>query len=276
MLEICAIASGSNGNCYYIGNENSAILIDAGISTKQILNRMKERGLDSGKLRALFITHEHSDHMRGARVMGKRLQIPVYMTAKTYDGSYKNLRPDYPRFFTFNETIAVDDFIVHPVPKLHDAADPCSFRISYNSLNIGVFTDIGEACDNVKTHVGKCNALFLESNYDEGMLWAGRYPQFLKERVASKVGHLSNDQTFELLKKHTNGNLRCVFLSHISKDNNTHEKALKTMHPLSDRFEINIASRFEASAVYQLSSDSGHKKQIPNNPQNLKLQFPEF
>ncbi len=276
MLEICSIASGSNGNCYYIGNENSAILVDAGISTKQILKRMDERGLDASRLRALFITHEHSDHMRGARVMGKRLQIPVYMTAKTYDGSYKNLRPDYPRFFTCDETITIDDFTIFPVQKFHDAADPCSFRINYKDINVGVFTDIGEACDNVKEHVAKCNALFLESNYDEKMLWEGRYPQFLKERVASKVGHLSNDQTFELLDKHTNGDLRCVFLSHISKDNNTHEKALKTMQPLSERFEITIASRFEASEVYRLTSTADQKKQIPNNPQNLKLQFPEF
>lgn len=276
MLEICAIASGSNGNCYYIGNENSAILIDAGISTKQILKRMEERGLDVNKLRAVFITHEHSDHMRGARVMGKRLQVPVYLNAKTYDGAYKNLRPDNPRFFACNETIAIDDFIVHPVQKYHDAAEPCSFRISHNNLNIGVFTDIGKACKNVKEHIAKCNALFLESNYDEKMLWQGRYPEFLKERVASKVGHLSNDQAFELLDKHTNGDLRCVFLSHISKDNNTHEKAINTMQPLSGRFEIKLASRFEPSEVYQLTSTNGHKKQIPNNPQNLKLQFPEF
>ncbi|HYQ59038.1 MAG TPA: MBL fold metallo-hydrolase [Draconibacterium sp.] len=276
MLEICAIASGSNGNCYYIGNNKTAILVDAGISTKQILQRMKERELDVNKLQALFITHEHSDHMRGARVLGKRLQIPVYMTAKTYDGSYKNLRPDHPRFFNCDETVTVDDFIVHPVPKYHDAADPCSFRISYKELNIGVFTDIGVACTNVKEHVAKCNALFLESNYDEKMLWEGRYPQFLKERVASNVGHLSNDQAFELLNKHTNGELRCVFLSHISKDNNTHKKALEKMQPLSHRFEINIASRFEASEVYQFSSAGGHKKQISNEPQNFKLQFPEF
>lgn len=276
MLEICAIASGSNGNCYYIGNESSAILIDAGISTKQILKRMDERNLDASKLRALFISHEHSDHMRGARVLGKRLQIPVYMTAKTYDGSYKNLRPDFPRFFTCDETMVVDDFTVHPVQKYHDAAEPCSFRISCNDINIGVFTDLGEACANVKEHVEKCNALFLESNYDEKMLWEGRYPQFLKERVASKYGHLSNNQAFELLDKHTNGDLKCVFLSHISKDNNTHKKALAAMQPLADRFEITIASRFEASDVYQLTSTAGHKKQIPNNPQNLKLQFPEF
>ncbi len=222
MLEICAIASGSNGNCYYIGNNKTAILVDAGISTKQILKRMGERDLDPDKLRALFITHEHSDHLRGARVLGKRLQIPVYMSAKTYDGAYKNLRPDHPRFFQSEQEIEVDEFTVYPVAKKHDAADPYSFRISYNNLNVGVFTDIGEACNNVKEHVNLCNALFLESNYDDKMLWEGRYPQFLKERVASKVGHLSNDQAFELLDQHTNGELRCVFLSHISKDNNTH------------------------------------------------------
>ena len=276
MLEICAIASGSNGNCYYIGNDKTAILVDAGISTKQILNRMKERGLDSSKLRALFITHEHSDHMRGARVMGKRLQIPVYMSAKTYDGAYKNLRPDNPRFFQSEQQIEVDEFTVYPVSKNHDAADPYSFRIGYKDINVGVFTDIGEACNNVKEHLSLCNALFLESNYDDKMLWEGRYPQFLKERVASNVGHLSNDQAFELLNQHTNGELRCVFLSHISKDNNTHEKALKTMQPLIEHFEINIASRFKASEVYQLSANSGPKKQIPNKSQNLKLQFPDF
>lgn len=253
MLEICAIASGSNGNCYYIGNETDAVLIDAGISTKQILIRMKERDLDPQKIKALFITHEHSDHMRGARVLGKRLQIPVYLTAKTHNGAYKNLRPDYPRFFKPEERINVGNFQVFPVLKNHDAAEPCSFRVNYQNKNIGVFTDIGEACENVKEHIEKCDGLFLESNYDEKMLWEGRYPYFLKRRVASEHGHLSNDQAFELLDKHTNGDLQCVFLSHISRDNNTTEKALETMQALSGQMEIKIASRYEASEVFKIS-----------------------
>jgi phosphoribosyl 1,2-cyclic phosphodiesterase len=252
MLEICAIASGSNGNCYYIGNKNSAILVDAGISTKQILLRLQERKLDASKLKALFITHEHSDHMRGARVFGKRLQIPVYMTSKTYNGAYKNQRPDNPRLFNAEDSISVDDFVVHPVRKSHDAAEPCSFRIEYQNKNIGVFTDIGEACDNVKKHITLCNALFLEANYDEQMLHEGSYPFFLKERVASSIGHLSNEQTYKLLNEHTNGNLECVFLSHISKDNNTPEKAMEAISPLSDRFEVRMTSRYEASEVYRL------------------------
>lgn len=252
MLEICAIASGSNGNCYYIGNHTDAVLIDAGISTKQILLRMKERDLDATKIKALFITHEHGDHMRGARVFGKKLQIPVYLTAKTYNNSYKNLRPDYPKFFSPEDTIEVGNFTIYPVLKNHDAAEPCSFRIEYQNRNIGVFTDIGEACDNVKTHLQLCDSLFLESNYDEKMLWEGSYPWHLKKRVASDVGHLSNGQAFELLKQHAGENLQCVFLSHLSKENNTPEIAFEIMQPLTKRFAVKLTSRHEASEVFQL------------------------
>jgi len=252
MLEICAIASGSNGNCYYIGNDKDAILIDAGISCKQIVLRMKERGLNPVKIKAVFVTHEHSDHMRGVRGVSKKLQVPIYLTAKTHNGAYKNLRPDYPKFFAPGEEIEIGDFTIFSFLKNHDASEPCSFRIEYKGKNIGVFTDIGEACHNVKSHLKKCDGLFLESNYDEKMLWEGRYPHFLKERVASNVGHLSNDQTFKLLDKHTDGNLKCVFLSHISKDNNSLEKALERMETLTSRFEVKVATRFEASEVYSI------------------------
>ncbi len=250
MLEICAIASGSNGNCYYIGNENEAVLIDAGISGKQILARMAERGLNSSKIKALFITHEHGDHMRGARGVEKKLQVPVYITAKTHNGAYKNMRTNVPKHFTPGDKITVGNFTVFTFLKNHDASEPCSFRVRYKSKNVGVFTDIGEACENVKTHLQKCDALFLESNYDEEMLLNGSYPYFLKQRVASEVGHLSNDQTFDLLKNHAGKNLQCVFLSHLSKENNTPEKALERMKSL-DSFKIKLTSRSAASEVYR-------------------------
>lgn len=252
MLEICAIASGSNGNCYYIGNENDAVLIDAGISAKQILLRMKEQDLDPAKLKACFVTHEHSDHMRGVRGVSKKLQIPIYLTTKTHNGAYKNLRPDYPKFFAHDEKMEVGEFTIYPILKNHDAAEPCSFRVQYKNKNVGVFTDIGEACNNVKSHLQKCDTLFLESNYDEKMLWDGGYPYFLKQRVASDVGHLSNDQAFDLLENHAGENLKCVFLSHLSKENNTPEKALERMESLTSKFEVKLTSRFEVGEVYQL------------------------
>lgn len=250
MLEICAIASGSNGNCYYIGNEKDAILVDAGLSGKQILLRMNKLGLNPSKIKAVFITHEHGDHMRGARGINKKLEVPIYLTAKTYNAAYKNTRPNSPKYFTPDQEIEIGDFTVFPVLKNHDAAEPCSFRIQYKEKNIGVFTDIGEACDNVKSNLKKCDGLFLESNYDEKMLWEGSYPHFLKKRVASEVGHLSNDQAFELLEKHANENLKCVFLSHISRDNNTPEKALESMESFTSKFEVKVASRYEPSEVF--------------------------
>ncbi|MCG6185971.1 MBL fold metallo-hydrolase [Maribellus maritimus] len=252
MLEICAIASGSNGNCYYIGNEKDAILVDAGISCKQILLRMKEKELNSAKIKAVFISHEHSDHLRGARVLAKRLHVPVYITAKTYNAAYKNLRPDYPRFFEPASEINIGEFTVYPFLKNHDAAEPCSFRIEYAGKNIGVFTDIGEACENVQFHLEKCDALFLETNYDEKMLWEGRYPYILKRRIASAYGHLSNNQAFQLLNNHAGDHLECVFLSHLSKENNSPEIAFKEIQALETRFKVKLTSRYEAGEVMQI------------------------
>ena len=252
MIEICAIASGSNGNCYYVGNQNEAVLVDAGISCKQIIQRMKDRNLNPLKVKSVFISHEHSDHISGARVFGNRLQVPVYLTVKTYYGAYKNMRPDYPRFFNPGDTVEVGEFSIHTFLKNHDASEPCSFRIQHKGKSVGVFTDIGEPCENVTSHLQKCDGLFLETNYDEKMLWEGSYPWFLKQRVASGVGHLSNLQAFNLLEKHAGENLKCVFLSHLSKENNTPETAYNSMHPFFDRFEIKLTSRYDAGEVYLL------------------------
>ncbi len=249
MLKICAIASGSNGNCYYIGNEKDAVLVDAGISCKQILKRIAERQLDAQKVKAIFITHEHSDHLRGARVTAKRLHVPVYMTSKTYLASYNNLKPDYPRFFEAGEKIDVGEFTVHSFIKNHDASEPCSFRVEYAGKNIGVFTDIGEPCDNVKTHLQLCDALFLETNYDEEMLRTGQYPYYLKQRIASEVGHLSNLQALKLLQEFAGINLKRVFLSHLSAENNTPEIALGTLKILQTKFALQLTSRYEAAEV---------------------------
>ncbi|HSM46535.1 MAG TPA: MBL fold metallo-hydrolase [Draconibacterium sp.] len=250
MLEICAIASGSNGNCYYVGNEKDAVLIDAGISAKQIVQRLKDRNLEPAKIKAIFITHEHSDHMSGARVFGKRMYVPVYITPRTYYGAYKNQRPDVPKFFNPGEKIEVGELTVHSFLKNHDASEPCSFRVQCNGKSIGVFTDIGEPCENVTQHLQMCDGIFLESNYDEKMLWEGSYPWFLKQRVASGVGHLSNKQAFDLLQNHAGENLKCVFLSHLSKENNTPEVALQTMNLLNSRFEVRLTSRYEAAEVF--------------------------
>ena len=252
MLEICAIAWGSNGNCYYIGNEKDAVLIDAGISCKQILLRMESKGLNPLKLKAVFISHEHRDHMRGARVMSKRLHIPVYMTSRTYMAAYNNLKPDYPKFFDAGEQIEVGKFVIHSFLKNHDASEPCSFRVEYNGKNVGVFTDIGDPCENVSAHVQRCDALFLESNYDEEMLRNGRYPFYLKQRIASEVGHLSNIQALKLIEEFAGQNLKHIFLSHLSAENNTPEIAFETFKILQNRYNVQLTSRYAAGEICRI------------------------
>ncbi len=250
MIEICAVASGSNGNCYYIGNDTDALLVDAGISCRQILMRMSGKGLDPSKVKAVFISHEHSDHMRGARVLEKKLKVPVYLTARTYNTAYRNMQPAWPKFFSPGAEIRIGSFTVHPFTKKHDASEPCSFRIEYQGVNVGVITDVGEPCDNVTSHLGLCNAVFLESNYDEELLMKGSYPWYLKKRIASSVGHLSNLQALNLLRESAGANLKCVFLSHLSAENNTPELAFNTCSTLLSRFEIKLTSRAAAADVY--------------------------
>jgi phosphoribosyl 1,2-cyclic phosphodiesterase len=254
MIEICALASGSNGNCYYIGNKEDAILVDAGINCKQILIRMKQKGLNPSNLRGIFITHEHNDHVCGARVLGKKLDIPVYMTKGTYQSLYVTNQPLAVRYILPGQPVMLIPFIIHPILKNHDAKEPTSFRVDYQGINIGVFTDIGSPCSNVTSHLKECHALFLETNYDEKMLWEGSYPYHLKQRVASDVGHLSNIQAVNLLSEHAGPSLKWVLLSHLSGENNTPQIAYDSMKHFEDRFNLVVTSRREPTEVITIEN----------------------
>ncbi len=249
MTEICALASGSNGNCYYIGNEKEAILIDAGISRRQIIDRMKTQGLTPEKVKAIFITHEHSDHYRGAKVLSDKLQIPVYISEKTWAKSYAKMKPTNVITFTRGDNLTIGSFRICSFAKYHDAIEPCSFRIEHQNKHIGVFTDIGEVCTNVKTEFAKCDFVFLETNYDTEMLEKGNYPSYLKKRVLGKYGHLSNDQAKELVEQHAGSTLKTIYLSHISEDNNRGEIALDTFNGLSEKYNIKLTSRYAPTKV---------------------------
>lgn len=255
MLTLCAIASGSNGNCYYIGNNQDAVLVDAGISARQTIARMQGRGLDPSRVKAVFISHEHADHTCGARVLSKKLHIPVFLTSQTYMAMFSNHRPNSPRFFSPGSEIIIGNFHVIPFRKQHDAAEPCSFRIEYKGVQIGVFTDIGNPCDNVIYNFSQCHFAFLESNYDEQMLWNGHYPWPLKKRIASDYGHLSNDQAYNLLTMNSGKNLQAVFLSHLSAENNTPETALNRFTGLGEHIKIYMTSRCEAGEVLRVTAD---------------------
>ncbi len=252
MIEICALASGSNGNCYYIGNGEEAVLIDAGISRRQVLKRMKEVKLDIRKVKAVFISHEHADHIRGLRVLCDMHELPGYLTETTMNRARKDTHPQKIKIFAAGDSVQVGSITVHSFAKHHDAVDPCSFRVEVNGHQVGVMTDIGVACDNVKHHLNACHVAFLESNYDETLLREGPYPYHLKQRVASEKGHLSNDQAVELVKNLKDSPLKTIFLAHISADNNRPELALKAFDQVADRFEVLPTSRYAPTEVFKM------------------------
>lgn len=251
-LELCALASGSNGNCYYVGNEREALLVDAGLSARILQLRMAERGLQQSKIKAILITHEHNDHCRGARVLAKRLGIPVYVTKKTFLALSGREQPRQVVWFEPDVPVSIGEFEVFPFSKQHDAAEACSFRIRYEDRQVGVMTDIGEACDRVKAHFAQCHAVFLETNYDEQMLWDGPYPYYLKQRIASGYGHLSNTQACRLVESFAGSKLEIILLSHLSKENNTPEKAMEAFKDLQVSYHIEVTSRYEPGKVLYL------------------------
>ncbi len=252
-VEVCAIASGSNGNCYYVGNETEAVLVDAGISCKEIEARMKRAGLSLQKVKAVFVSHEHTDHISGLPVLAKKYGLPVYISESTLKGSRLWFEKSLLQHFTAAEDVAIGELNIHPFSKLHDAADPHSFVVSHNGIHIGVITDIGRACDNVVSRFSRCHAVFLESNYDEQMLHKGRYPQMLKARIRNGFGHLSNAQALELFRKHRSPSLTHLFLSHLSYNNNCPKLVEDLFTTLASGVQMVVTSRSRETAVYNIA-----------------------
>jgi len=253
-LFIASLNSGSNGNCYYVGNNDEAVLIDAGISCREIEKRMKSLGLQPSRLKAVFITHEHTDHISGLPSLVKKYRLPVYITPSTYRGAGFLLNQQSIHSFTAFEPIQIGSLSVTAFPKWHDAVDPHSMVISCAGVTVGVFTDIGAVCKNVINYFRQCHAVFLESNYDEGMLANGRYPIFLKRRIAGGQGHLSNTQALQLFLEHRPAFMTHVLLAHLSKENNTPDIATGLFKQRANGVNIIHASRHNATPVYHIKA----------------------
>ncbi|MFD0997985.1 MBL fold metallo-hydrolase [Ohtaekwangia kribbensis] len=251
-LYISSLNSGSNGNCYYIGNNDEAILVDAGISCRETEKRMDRLGLSMRKVKAIFITHEHSDHISGVTKLSKRHQLPVYITQPTLENGALRIQEHLVRSFKAYEPVTIGNLTITGFPKFHDACDPHSFIVAGNSVKIGVFTDIGLACEHVTNHFKQCNAAFLEANYDEEMLNTGRYPFFLKDRIRGGKGHLSNNQALQIFLRHKPAFMSHLFLSHLSHDNNRPELVKDLFTKKAGKTEIIIASRYEETRVYHI------------------------
>jgi phosphoribosyl 1,2-cyclic phosphodiesterase len=237
-VRMTVLASGSRGNCTVFSNSTTSILVDAGISCRETFKRMKAAGEDPQKVRAIVISHEHGDHVAGLPVLARKLQVPVYITEATYhswrkftrDPEGKPARLERREHFQAGRSFPIDGVTVTPFTISHDAADPCGFTFQSDGIKIGVVTDLGYITPNVKQSLRRCDALMIESNHDLEMLRNGPYPWMVKQRVMSRVGHLSNTALADFFENEYDGQAAFLVLAHLSEHNNHPELARETAH----------------------------------------------
>jgi len=230
-MRVCVLGSGSAGNCTYVEAGGNAILIDAGLSAKQITDRIAQAGGDVGRLRGICISHEHSDHVAGLRVMVKKYGLPVFANAGTVSGlqGKEDLGGLSWNLFTTGHAFTIGNLRIEPFSVPHDAYDPVGFVVEHVEHYIGVVTDMGMVTGLIRERLKRCQAVVIESNHDEKMLQDAERPWSLKQRIFGRQGHLSNQGALSLLQDIAGPHLQHVFLAHLSEDCNRHDLALETI-----------------------------------------------
>lgn len=223
MARFCSLFSSSSGNSTYIGSSKTGVLIDAGVSAKKMKEALLSRDIDPSKLGGIFITHEHSDHIKGVRILASTFKIPVYATEGTMAALEENgtVTAKFPYQVIPYEGLEIGDVFVKPFRTPHDSRESCGYRIEFaDGQKAAIATDVGKITEEIRNSILGCELVMLESNHDIGMLQNGAYPYALKRRILSEVGHLSNvacaDMAAELISKGTSR----LFLGHLSQDNN--------------------------------------------------------
>ncbi|MDR0413351.1 MAG: MBL fold metallo-hydrolase [Dysgonamonadaceae bacterium] len=224
-LQFLSIASGSSGNCYYLGTDNYGILFDAGVSLNTLKKAMKEKSIRMEAIMAVFITHDHADHIKSVGGLGEVHGIPVYATQAVHAGIESNRYvtvklPTSRRIIEKDRTVTIKDFNITAFNVPHDASDCVGYLIQYKHHHFVIATDIGRIDQTVGEYIRKANHLIIEANYDREMLLRGNYPLFLKERITSGKGHLCNTETAVFLATHFDSHLKNIWLCHLSKHNN--------------------------------------------------------
>lgn len=234
-IKFLSLASGSSGNCYYLGTDDYGILVDSGIGVRTIKKSLKEYGLALERVRAVFVTHDHADHIKSVGTLGEKYGIPIYATPETHVGINKNycmtekLTSASIRYIYKDETIELGDFKITAFEVSHDGTDNVGYCIEADGKVFSFLTDLGEITPVAAHYICKAHYLVIEANYDEEMLKMGPYPQHLKERIVGPRGHMSNRKTAEFLAENMNEGLKHIWLCHLSKDNNHPDLALKTV-----------------------------------------------
>ncbi len=269
-VQVCVLSSGSAGNCTYVGDGHAGVLIDCGLSTKQIMTRLEEMGLGAAPIDAVLVTHEHGDHIAAAAVLWRALAargrpVPFYMTRGTAGGLPLHVQPDGIEFVRPGDTVAVSHLRAECFPIPHDTAEPIAWRVHLGEETVGVVTDLGCPTAIVAEKLSGCDLAVLEFNHDEEMLRTGSYPESLKQRIKGDRGHLSNSQAATLLGQGLSPRLKTLVLAHLSEANNSPTKALESalgvLHNrgVSDEIRVHIGRQREALAPLRVGAFSGAK-----------------
>ncbi|MDR1763740.1 MAG: MBL fold metallo-hydrolase [Dysgonamonadaceae bacterium] len=242
-----SIASGSSGNCYYLGTDDYGILFDAGVSLRSIKKALKDNGIEMDRIMAVFITHDHTDHVKYVGSLGEKLGIPIYATELVHKGINSSPQIEHKltvsrRTLVKEEPIIIRDFKVTAFDVPHDASDCVGYQVIFGEHHWVLATDVGRITEKVADFVRTANHLVIETNYDPEMLSKGKYPDFLKERISGEKGHLSNTETAEFLASNFDLHLKNIWLCHLSKDNNHPELAVKTVEMAMGQYGIRIGA----------------------------------
>ena len=233
-MKLCSIASGSSGNCIYVGSHSTNLLVDAGISAKRIENGLSGIDIKPDTLQGIMITHEHSDHVSGLGILARKYHIPIYATYETACAitKIKSLGEIPQELFHFiqpNEAFMINDISIEPFSTSHDASNPVCYTMQSEGHKIGIATDLGKYDDYIVSMLDQSELLLVEANHDVNMLMVGKYPYYLKQRILGDRGHLSNDTSADLISRLIHPRLQHVFLAHLSKENNYEELAYETV-----------------------------------------------
>lgn len=231
-FRFCSLSSGSSGNSQYIETGGMKILVDAGLSGKKIQDLLKSVDIDPGEIDCILVTHEHGDHVKGAGILSRRFNIPIYANEKTWEAMEEDmgkLKDENIKIFKTNCDFEIGDLGVLPFNIYHDAAEPVGYNFYNKSKKISVVTDTGFIDNQIKENIKDSNLLMIESNHDENMLKMGGYPWFLKKRVSGELGHLSNEDAGRVISEVISGKNENILLGHLSRENNFPELARQTV-----------------------------------------------
>lgn len=267
MLTLFVFGSGSCGNCYYLKDEDCALLIDAGVGIRRLKRNMTEYGTKLQNVKGLLITHDHADHVKNAGLISNEYNLDVYATQKVFDGinrSYmikQKVDNNHKNVIEEGQSFTIGNFTIMPFAIPHDASENVGYCIRHGEETFCLMTDVGAVTDNVKHYIGEANYLVIEANYDPEMLRVGRYPEVLKQRIKSGTGHLSNQQTAMALSENFHENLRNVWLCHLSEENNHPELAKKTVETVLRSYGIIAGKDFQLEVL---------RRKVPSGPFELK------